>query len=749
MISTSRRVFCRQVAALAAFPLLGISPHAAEPAVSLPTGSAPTPLDVPWFPSRLHAFIWRNWSLVPVARMAVVVGALPRDIERVGLAMGLRPLQGLSRAEFRRAGLTIIRRNWHLLPYGQLLTLLGWTADEMAFTLREDDFFFHKLGLLKPDSAPLRWAEPDESHRRREAEIAAVVRECFPGETLDPKEPLFAFVKSLSRDPVSKPAGRPAGPDGRALRMGYSYFALYGDPLLDSTLDPYPDGFLARLAASGVNAVWLQGVLSRLSPLPWAEEPNIDRRRATLRKLVARAARHGIKVFVYLNEPRSLRADSNVFVRNTGWRGVSEEGFAALCTSADAVRAGLRGGIADLCRAVPDLGGFFSITGSENLTSCWSHGAGAQCPRCRNRRPAEVIAEVNATFLEGIRFAGGRQRLVAWDWGWADAWALEAIERLPIGIELMSVSEWGLPIERGGVKTTVGEYCLSAIGPGPRAQRHWAAAKKRGLSVVAKMQVGTTWEVSAVPYLPAIDNVCRHVAALKDKGVESIMLGWTLGGHPSPNIDAVAEIMAGGDIESLALRRHGEKDAAAAVAFWRGCSAAFSEFPFHMGTVYRAPLQVGPANSLWAKPTGYRASMVGFPYDDLDQWRSVYSPEVFVRQLDKASIGIAAAIGELNRIVPKPTPALAEEASFAKVASIHFASVANQSRYVLAQRAGDSAAMVRMIDAEEKLARRLHSLQSRDSCIGFEASNQYFYVPLDLVEKAINCRWLKSQVGGN
>ena len=168
-----------------------------------------------------------------------------------------------------------------------------------------------------------------------------------------------------------------------------------------------------------------------------------------------------------------------------------------------------------------------------------------------------------------------------------------------------------------------------------------------------------------------------------------------------------------------------------------------------MGTVYRAPLQVGPANALWAKPTGYGASMVGFPYDDLDQWRSVYPPEVFVGQLEKASTGIAAAIGELKRTVRQPAPALAEEASFAEVASIHFASVANQSRYVLSQRAGDASGMVRMIAAEEILARRLHSLQIRDSRIGFEASNQYFYVPLDLVEKAINCRWLKSQVSGN
>lgn len=748
MRKNSRRRFCCQVAALAAAPLFPLPLFSAETVFALPMGSAPAPLELPWFPSRLHAFIWRNWSLVPVGRMASVLGAAPEDVLRVGRSMGLEPLPGLSGAQLRRASLTIIKRNWHLLPYDQLLALLEWTPGEMAFTLREDDFFFHKLGLLKPRVDPLRWVEPDEAHRKREAEIAGVVRQTSGGRSLEPTDPLFSFVEKLSQIPEpSSNAPRPAG-DGRALRLGYSFFALYGDPLMDPMLDPYPDGYLARLAASGVNAVWLQGVLSRLSPLPWAVDPDIERRRAALRELVARASRHGIRVFVYLNEPRSLPTDSPVFEKNAGWRGVSEAGFNAVCTSANPVRAGLREGVADLCRAVPQLGGFFTITASENLTSCWSHGRGGQCPRCGRRGPAEVIAEVNAAVFEGIQAAKGRHRLIAWDWGWADGWALEAIDRLPAGVELMSVSEWSLPIERGGVKSEVGEYCLSAVGPGPRAQRHWAAARKRGLPVVAKMQIGTTWEIAAVPYLPVIENVCRHVAALRELGVEALMLGWTLGGHPSPNLDAVGEIMAGGTIETLARRRHGAAQAPAVVTFWRECSAAFSGFPFNGGTVYLAPLQVGPANPLWPKPTGYHASMVGFPYDDLEQWRSVYPAEVFARQLETVSLGMEAAVEKLRRGVPKPAPALAEELNYAEVAAIHFASVANQSRFVLARRAGDIDPMRRVIQAEIVLARRLHALQSGDSRIGFEASNQYFYVPLDLVEKVVNCRWLMDQAAG-
>ena len=36
-----------------------------------------------------------------------------------------------------------------------------------------------------------------------------------------------------------------------------------------------------------------------------------------------------------------------------------------------------------------------------------------------------MIAEVNATFYEGIRRAGNGQTLIVWDWGWHDDWAEE------------------------------------------------------------------------------------------------------------------------------------------------------------------------------------------------------------------------------------------------------------------------------------------------------------------------------------
>jgi hypothetical protein len=725
----------------------------------LPAGPAPEPVSFPHFPDRLHAFVWRNWPLVPVERLARVVGAKPEDISRLGRAMGLGDPARIPRGQQARSYLTIIKRNWHLLPYEQLLELLDWTAEQMAYTLREDDFFFVKLGSLKPRCERLVYQPPGDSARQRERDIARILREELAGGPAQPSDPLFGFVAALSEPPAAQPRLANSG----NLRFCYSYFAPYGDPLLGGELDPYPDGYLARLAQAGVNGVWLQAVLYKLAPFPWEPERSAQyaTRLKNLRKLVARAGKQGLRVFLYLNEPRAMPL--RFFADRPDLKGVVEGDHAALCTSAPAVREFLVQSVATICRAVPDLGGFFSISASENLSNCWSHGQGAQCPRCSARGAPEVIAEVNRLFYEGIRQAGTQGRLLVWDWGWDEGWAGEAIRRLSAGVALMSVSEWGLPIERGAVKSEVGEYCLSAIGPGPRAQRHWRLAQARGLETVAKVQVGNTWELSAVPYIPAVENAARHAEKLRGAGVSSLMLGWTLGGFPSPNLEAVDETLACGSADvgmrRVAERRFGSGLAPSVVAAWRGFSAAFSEFPFNVGVLYSGPQQLGPANLLWSAPTGYHASMVGFPYDDLDGWRAIYPPEVFAGQMGKVAQGFATALERLQTdaakvekpATPEQRQALADECRVAEAAAIHFRSAANQARFVLARRAlaaakapaetgPQIAALQRVLKDEISLARRLYRLQSEDSRIGFEASNHYYYVPLDLAEKILNCR---------
>jgi hypothetical protein len=735
----------------------------------LPVGAAPAPVAFPHFPDRLHAFVWRNWPLVPVARLAEVVQAQSADILRLGQAMGLAEPPHITADQRKRSYITVIRRNWHLLPYEQLLTLLDWPAEQLAFILREDDFLYTKLGNLKPRCEPLLYAPPSVATLQRADAIAAVVRDAFPAGGADPGEPLFGFVEALSRPPAATAAPPPRS--AFAPRFCYSYFALYGDPLLDTEADPYPDGYLARMAAAGVDGVWLQAVLHKLAPFPWdaAQSTHWQERLANLQALVTRARKHGIGVYLYLNEPRAMPLA--FFESRPQLQGVVEGDHAALCTTAPDVQHYLTGAIAAICRAVPDLAGFFTISGSENLTNCWSHHKGDKCPRCGPRPPADVIAELHTLFREGIRQAGSRTRLIAWDWGWSDGWAEGIIGKLPQDVALMSVSEWSIPIQRGGVASVVGEYSISTVGPGPRATRHWEFARQRGLKTLAKIQAGNTWELSAVPYIPAVANVAQHAANLRRAGVDGLMLGWTLGGYPSPNLEVVAEVGGGSDpdaaMDKVARRRFGDALAPQVVAAWRAFSTAFSEFPFHIGVLYRAPMQYGPANLLWAEPTGYQSSMVGFPYDDLDGWRQVYPPEVFSAQFDKIADGFVQAIAALKAAAGNTAStlpqqqALAEELGVAEAAAIHFRSTANQTRFVQARRtlaaaklAGERepvlAEIERVLKDEIALARRLHAIQTRDSRIGFEASNHYFYVPQDLAEKVINChdlltRWLPAQ----
>src|SRR5438094_807185 len=112
--------------------------------------------------------------------------------------MGLPPEEAVPARYRSRLYLTIIRRNWHLLPYEQLLELLEMSPDQLAEILREDDFLWVKLGGLKPRCERLNYVEPSDSTKHREAEIRQIVHEITAKEGRVQQEKRFAFVDELS-----------------------------------------------------------------------------------------------------------------------------------------------------------------------------------------------------------------------------------------------------------------------------------------------------------------------------------------------------------------------------------------------------------------------------------------------------------------------------------------------------------------------------------------------------------------------
>ncbi len=732
---------------------------------ALPEGPAPAPLPIPHVPDPLHAFVWRNWDVVPTARIAKVVGASEDQVRDLAESMGLAPEHAISRDREARQYLTVIRRNWHLLPYDQLLTLLDWPQERLETTLREDDFLWIKLGSLKPRCTPIRYAPPTPEARRREAQIKAIIQQEFGDELKRDAEPPFAFLKRF-RAPVEHPATlhttTPNAPP--AFRMAYSYFAVYGDPLLDPTLDPYPDELLRELSGQGVNAVWLHIVLRQMAPSDQFPEfgQGHEQRLASLRKLVDRAARFGIGIYLYLNEPRAMPAE--FFKARPQLAGVHEADYVAMCTSMPEVRRWMSNSLTYVFANTPGLAGVFTITASENLTNCASHGQLHSCPHCKSRGGDEIIAEVNSTIVEGVHRGNAKANVIVWDWGWPEDWTPSIILRLPRASSFMSVSEWGMPLRRGGVASTVGEYSISAVGPGARAKEHWRLARDAGLSTIAKVQLNNSWELSAVPWITVPDLVARHCEGLRAANVNGLMLSWTLGGYPSPNLRIARRMLDENPaptrdqiLDDLARERYGPDGVAPARRAWAHFSQAFEQYPFDAGVIYTCPVQYGPANLLYAKPTGYRATMVGFPYDDLNSWRGPYPAETFQHQFDQIATQWQSGLEELAKALPTNRPETRTDMAMARAAQLHFRAVAAQARFVITrnalaapnlapERRRELLTSIRAtLEGEIDSAKSLFALARQDSRIGFEASNHYYYLPQDLEEKVLNCRDLLDQ----
>ena len=194
------------------------------------------------FPDRMSAYVWRNWGLVDSQRLADVVGATVDDLRVVAEQMGLDPAPVVLPEWKTKGYVTLIRRNWHLLPYDQLLKLIGKTREELYFVLMENDFLWVKLGRMKPKCDTLNWV-PEMRERQRAAreKIIATLKE----EGVDPRaveEPRFQFVKDISAtDPNFKVWDK--SDSAYDFRLISSYFADYCDPLSDPEIVSFPDAY--------------------------------------------------------------------------------------------------------------------------------------------------------------------------------------------------------------------------------------------------------------------------------------------------------------------------------------------------------------------------------------------------------------------------------------------------------------------------------------------------------------------------
>lgn len=762
------RIFILSAAIALSFPASYLPTHAQETIMPGEEGRKPA-IDYDYFPHPQYAFVWRNWALVPKEKLAEVLSTSVKNVEDLATSMGLPARQSVEPEWATTRGyITVLRRNWHLLPYGQLTELLGMSADELKFRLIEDDFLFTKLGKVKPYCEALEYVEPTAQMRAHASLIAAEAAPFM--KTLRKQEPRFGFVREFEH--VGRSAGKVVQSDENfELRMIFPYFAAFGDPLLDHELTTYPEELFRRLSDVGVNGIWVHSVLRMMVEPDGKGFPGDEQaaeRIKGLQLLVDRAAKYGIKIYLYVNEPRALETEYfESSEQRRAYGGAVSGTMQAFCPSNPEVLGWLSRSMESLFTQVKNLGGVFTITASENFTTCVSHRRQHLCERCKDGDYEELIAGVTRAIEEGVHKAAPDAKVIAWDWGWPDESCEEIIKRLPKKCWFMSVSEWSKPIVRGGVESTVGEYSISTVGPGPRAQRNWEYARQAGLKCVAKVQVNSTWEMSVVPAVPALDLVAAHAENLSDQNIDGVMLSWSLGGYPSENLKLFQSFRQGDKaddvLRELALSEYGEKASGLVREAWRLCSEGFKEYPYHINVLYRGPQHMGPSNPLMIKPTGYNATMVGLPYDNLERWTGVYPADVWIAQMELAATGFAEGVEQLREAMKvvdrKHRAGLESLYRRAEAVRIHLQSAAEQARFYQARNlyyAENDAitreecirTMRKACVAERQLIEDAMKVVTRDSSIGYESSNHYFYLPIDLVEAQISIRHVERWLEG-
>ena len=722
----------------------------------LPEASNVRAIEYNYFPTPWQAVVWRNWGYVQVERIAEALGTSYEKIREAAGMLGLNPDEPVNPAWGKRGFLTTIRENWHLCTYEQILTLLNISDEELAFILKEDDFMWIKLGGMKPAVEAPQYAPLTDEELQQTEKIVELLRERFLA-GYGKQDNAFAFVDDF-HVPVSDSEVGKTSKKTENLRMIYPYFALCGDALIDESIDPFPERILKEYADAGINGIWMHMVLYQLVEFPF--EPSMskgwEKRIDSLRKLVARAKKYGIGIYPYLNEPRAM--SDAFFQKYPELRGEAEGDFYAMCTSTIEVQNYLYESVRKLFEMVPDLAGFFTITMSENLTNCYSRLAGEMtCPRCKNRKAWEVVAEVNNLMAKGAHDANPNAKAIAWAWGWSDEWAEKVIPLLTEGQILQCTSEEAMKFCIGGVEGSVLDYTMSLCGPGEKAKKMWKVAREHGMQMSAKVQMNNTWEMSVVPYIPVFDKVATHIKQLKEQGIQHLQVSWTLGGCPSPNLRLAEWLMEDkGTLKEFLVDWFGANIAEGVFAAQQKLSNAFSHYPFYIGTLYYGPQNFGPMAPFFLEKTGYRASMVGFPYDDIEWWSGIYPEDVYeeeYRQLVEGwREGLADLLAykglneELDEMILMAQAVLCQYES-----AYHHIQFVNRRDEMLADKDASTVnilrnEMLRIVREEMETVQTLIDLRLQDSRIGFESSNHYFYTLQDLKEKMINLAYCEERL---
>ncbi len=696
--------------------------------------------------------ILRNYGIIDLNKIAYLLETDGSVVKTEAERMGLKKLEKVNPDWISKGFVTVIRNNFDLLNLDQIAFVLDMGVKELKQLLVEYDFLDVKLGE-QPPLQNIKYVPLNDEEISQTEEFARYLQAYIYEDVVKP----FDFYSN-------RVAPVPFCGDKRLIKDTFAsaYSADYSSALLDDELKDYPDEYFDWLMQAGVNGIWISETLKNLADFPFDRQyvGDYKKRVNNLRKLTERCHKHGVNVYLYLNEPRSMPEE--FFINYPHLKGQkTNDGSYCLCTSVKEVQDYLYNAVKSLAESVPLLKGIMTITMSENPTHCKSikwdgKSVDTSCPNCKDRPPEEITAEVNNVIARALKDGNGYTKLIAnlWGWsgfmGWSEDMAYHGIDLLDDDVEVLCVSEYGKEFVCGGVKSQIIDYSISKVGPSDISVKMLGYAKNKGHKIWAKVQLNNSWECSAVPYLPTFDLMTEHVKNLKALDVDGLMLGWSLGGYPGGVLPLVSRICASENYDENLWYSQTYGDMSDKVVESAGIfSEAFRGFPFSIDSLYYGGHNLGCGN-LWSLEASNRIStMVCFTFDDYENWTKPYGLKIYTEQLNKLNTKWEEGLKLIEGC--NGNPAFEEFKRCALGGYVQFKSAENLS--VFTQLKGDIKAnkdkLILCLNSEEKLTQTLLKLMSEDAKIGFEMTNHYFYNKNLLLEKLVLIQELKKQVNKN
>ena len=142
--------------------------------------------------------------------------------------------------------------------------------------------------------------------------------------------------------------------------------------------------------------------------------------------------------------------------------------------------------------------------------------------------------------------------------------------------------------------------------------------------------------------------------------------------------------------------------------------------------------------------------MMLFPYDAYKTWKGVYPGETVQQLMAKLASRWSQGLELLTKNTAPNNKDAMLELSVARTCHTHFESTANQVEFYLLRDEAPTAApdrqnairkrLIEIAERERELARQQFHAAKNESLIGYEASNHYYYTPIDLLEKMLQLR---------